>query len=126
GALGTDAERAAAVEAGERAPARADGMDVDHRDAHGETGDARLGAVRRLVVDQAHVGRRPTHVEGDDAPDPGATRARGRSDDAARRPREDRPYRLRAGGGEADQTTARLHDADAASHRCREGTEVAR
>jgi hypothetical protein len=59
-----DPERAAGVAPHERSAARAHGVEIDRRQAHGETAHDALARARRLAArDEAHVGRRPAHVQ---------------------------------------------------------------
>ena len=60
-------ERPTRIDPGERAAARPDGMDVHARHTERKPREHRVGAVRRDPVDDAHVRRRSTHVERDDA-----------------------------------------------------------
>ena len=53
GALGTDAQRAARVQPGDRAAARADGVDVDDGQAQGQPGDGALGRLLDAARDTA-------------------------------------------------------------------------
>ena len=67
GRLGADLERALGGEPGDRAAARADGDDVDHRDLRRVVADRALGGERRLAVDDhGDVGRGAAAVAGED------------------------------------------------------------
>ena len=90
GALRSHDEGAARVDGGDRTPAGADGVDVEGGQAHREAG--RHPARRRLghaSLDEADVGARPAHVEGDGVGEAGR-RGRGRAGHhAARRSRQE-------------------------------------
>src|SRR3990172_10666901 len=65
-ARGAEEERAEAVDAGDRAAAGPDGEDVDLGQAHRVTGDLAAEAQLRFASgDEADVGRRAAHVEGE-------------------------------------------------------------
>ena len=58
GAARADLEMAFAADPGDRAAAGADGLDVDHRDAHRERPDrSAIGDMRLAAFDQAEIGR---------------------------------------------------------------------
>ena len=63
GAARPDAQRAAAVDVGDRSAAGADRVDVDDRQPHRKIADRRVRVVAMRAVDQADVGRRAAHVE---------------------------------------------------------------
>ncbi|GKT94385.1 LOW QUALITY PROTEIN: uncharacterised protein [Colletotrichum tofieldiae] len=65
GALGADGEEAVAREE-DRAAARGDRGDVEHRDGDGAPGDGGLREVVVLAVVAGHVGAGAAHVEADD------------------------------------------------------------
>ena len=66
GRLRSHLERALGTDPGDRAAARADGDDVDHRDLARVGADGALGGQRRCAVDHdGHVGRRTATVTGD-------------------------------------------------------------
>jgi hypothetical protein len=80
------------VEVRDRATARADRVDVDHRAARCSSGGAsssrrELGAP---VADEAHVVAGAPHVDADDVAEPGPPRPPRRRDDTAGRARADR------------------------------------
>ena len=93
GALGTDAQRAALVEARDRAAARADAEDVDGRAADGQAADDRLVALEDAAGTERDVRRRAAHVERDDAVEARRARQRERARDAAGGTGERRPDR---------------------------------
>ena len=65
GAARPDLEMALAADPGNRAAAGADGLDVDHRDAHREGADrAAVGHMRLGALDQAEIGRGAAGVQG--------------------------------------------------------------
>ena len=63
-----DTQETARVDPGDRAAARADGLDVDQRDGRGQTPlDLVFGRVALLSVDEnADIGARAAHVERED------------------------------------------------------------
>ena len=88
-ALRPDPQQAARVDAGQRAAAGADRVEVDHRDHHLVAAEVRVVEVLHAhdgVRRDADVRRGPAHVERDDA----AVAGRARGGDAAHDPR-DRP-----------------------------------
>ena len=106
------AQRAAGVAPGDRAAARADGVDVDHRQRERPAADLAPGGLAHdAVLDDADVARRAAHVEADEVRMAAVARdERGRGG-AAGRPRQDRERGMAGGelgGGEA---AAGLHDA---------------
>ena len=80
---------AGAVEVQDRAAARGDGVDVQHRRAQPDAGD--LGGEDALVLarEVRDVGGGAAHVEADDAVEAGQLRHPRHADDAAGRPGED-------------------------------------
>ena len=110
GAARPDLEVAFAADPGDRAAAGADGLDVDHRDAHRERADrAAIGDVRPAAFDQAEVGRGAAGVERHHVGEAGDLGHHGAAERAGRRARQrggDRlPHDL-LGAGDA---AARLH-----------------
>ena len=96
----------------DRAAARGDGVDREHRCAQANAGDLRLeGALEigelgpREVRD---VGRGAAHVEADHLVEAGVEARAHHADDAARRPREDRVLALEA--ARAGEPAVRLHE----------------
>ena len=86
-ALRPHAERRA-LGPGQRPPARADRLDADRGQPHRVPAQPPLGqGLGPPVGDQADVGGRPAHVEGDGVPEPDRPREEPRRRDAARRPR---------------------------------------
>jgi len=106
-----DLEVAFAADPGDRSAAGADGLDVDHRDAHGIRADrAAVGHVRLAAFDQAEVGRGAAGIERHhvgEAGDLGDHRARERASRGTRQRRRDRLAQHLIGAGHA---AARLHD----------------
>ncbi len=110
GALRADFQMALAGDPGDRAAARADGLDIDHRHPHRKTPDhAAIGDIGLGVFDQAQIGRSAAGIEGDEigkARDLGDHRA---ADGAGRRPGQRRGDRLPhhlIGTGDAARSTA--------------------
>src|SRR6266540_586952 len=67
GAQWADLEQAVAIEPGDRAAARADRVDIHHRQANGKAGHRAVEAQAGLVVaDKGDVRARASHVEGYD------------------------------------------------------------
>ena len=103
GALGPDLEHPGPVDGGDRAPAGADGVDVDHRQVDRQPViDREFGRdLRHAAGDQRHVGRRPSHVVRDGVGEPrlgegggGRHHARGRArHHGLRRRLDDEPRR---------------------------------
>ncbi len=80
------AQRAAGVAPGDRAAARADGVDVERRQRQRTSGDRALGGLGDLAaVDQADVAGGPAHVEAQHARLVGELGQRQRAGDAAGR-----------------------------------------
>ncbi len=113
GGFRSHAQRAAQIEAGQRASARADGVDVKNGHAYRKPGNVGLVRGRGTAINQRHVGRGPTHVEGDDALAAAAASDRRRAHHAARGTGEHRAHRLLGGGVQRRDAAARLHDEDA-------------
>ena len=84
-ALGADLHRAARIDAHERAPARADRVQVDGGEPNREAADVAPGDARGAAAGkEAHVCRRPAHVERDRVAETGAPRDEPRAADARR------------------------------------------
>ena len=64
--FGADAQDSGSIEAGERASAGADGMDVEHGNADGKSGDLGIVGGLDFTFDERDVGGSASHVEGDD------------------------------------------------------------
>ncbi len=87
GALRPDLEMALAADPGDRAAAGADGLDVDHRDAHRERSDrAAVGDLRHARLDQAQVGGGATSVQRNQILEAGDLRDHRGAERACRRP----------------------------------------
>ena len=119
-----DEQRAARIELGDRAAARADGVDVERREPHGVATDRSLGGRGgRAVEHQAHVGARAAHVEGDGVGEAVGDRHRRGGPDAARRTGQQQ--RGRQVGGVGDRAAARRRTSSRAPRRrrrrCRAG-----
>ena len=105
-----DLEMTLAADPGDRAATRADGLDVDHRDAHRERTDGTaIGHMRLGTFDQAEIGRGAAGVQGDHIGKPrhlGNDRAAERAGGRPRQRRGDRfaHHLIRAG-----DAAARLH-----------------
>ena len=119
GGFGADAQDAGGVEAGERASAGADGVDVEHGDADGKAGDLGIGCGLDFAFDQGDVGGGASHVEGDDAVEAAGAGGGGGADDAAGRAGEDGADGFAGGGGESGDAAAGLHDEDVGRGGCR-------
>ncbi len=113
GRLRTDAQRTARVAPCDRAPAGADGVDVEHRQRERPSADApgrRL--ADRAALDDAHVAGGATHVEAEHVV---LTRLGGeqpRPADASRRAREHGERGVVRGQLGARRPAGRLHDLD--------------
>ena len=110
GAARADLEMAFAADPGDRAAAGADGLDVDHRDAHRERADrAAIGDVRLAALDQAEIGRGAAGIERHHVGEAGDLGDHGAAERAGRRTRQrggDRLAHDLLGAGDA---AARLH-----------------
>jgi hypothetical protein len=93
----------------QRAAARPDGVNVDRGNLHRQVGDRPLRVPANLAIDQAHVGRRTAHVEGDDSLGTDAMRRRQRADHTGGRPGEQRANRLAARRLHRYGAAVRLH-----------------
>ncbi len=109
------AQRAGSVEACDGAAARADGVDIKHRDAHRQACHLAFRGRARVTVDQRDVGGRAAHVKGDDAGEPAAPGHRGRPDHAAGGTGEHGAGWLARGGRKRGDPAARLHDENGAA-----------
>ena len=88
-APGPHGEGSARIDAGDRAAAGADGVDVERWQTDREPRRRAPGRrLRRGAQDQAHVGARTAHVEGHGVGEAGGGRGRGRGLHPARRPRQ--------------------------------------
>ncbi len=111
GAFRPDLQGAAEIDAGKRAAAGTDGVDVDHRHLHRVIGDLRFGGQRQFAVDQADIGAGAAHVKGDQPVEAGLPADFERSDGAAGRPGKDGADRLLHRGGGGNTAAVALHDA---------------
>src|SRR5690348_5441766 len=116
GGFGTDAENSGGVEAGEGASAGADGMDIEHGDADGKSGDVGVIGGLDFAFDQGDVGGGASHVEGDDAVEAAGAGGGGGAHDASGRAGEHRADGFAGGGGERGDSAGGLHDEDARGH----------
>ena len=111
GAARSDLEMALAGDPGDRAAAGADGLDVDHRNAHREGADrAAVGDVRLAAFDQAEIGRGAAGVERHDVGKAGDLGDHRAAERAGRRSRQRRGDRLAHHLLGARDAAARLHD----------------
>ncbi len=113
GGFGADAENSGGVEAGERASAGADGVDVEHGDADGEAGDLGVGGGFDFAFDEGDVGGGASHVEGDDAVEAAGAGGGDGADDASGGAGEYGADGFAGGGGERGDAAGGLHDEDA-------------
>ena len=115
--FGADLEQAAAIDPGDRAAARADGRDLDHRRAHDQAEIDRGLRRQRVpaVGDQRHVEAGPAHVAGDDVGEARAARDMRGRDDAGRRTRQGRADRQMARDLGGHDAAIRLHDQELAA-----------
>src|ERR1039458_4895217 len=117
GGFGTDAENAAGIEAGERASAGADGVDIEHGDADGESGDFGVAGRADSAFDQGDIGGCAAHFEGNDAGETAAAGAGGGADEASGRSGENGADGLAGGSGEGRYAAAGLHYEDSGAPR---------
>src|SRR3989442_1235902 len=92
GALRSHAQRPAAIEAGNRASARAHGMNFQHGHRHGKPGYG--GFIRRAQSStrEGHIRGRAAHIKRDDILEPGEPSRILRADHPASRAGENRPH----------------------------------
>ncbi len=110
GAVRADPEPSPVIMA-DRAAARSDGVDLEHRRAHPDSGDDCLVGPLVNPGMMRHVGRGAAHVEADHPVEPRLPSRPRHSDDSAGRAGEDRVLALEGGGvGEA---AGRLHEEEA-------------
>ena len=106
-----DAQRAARIGPGDRAAARADRVDVDHRQLDRHAGHDRLRRRARLAADHRRdVGARAAHVEGQHVLVAAGPRDVRRADDAAGRAGEHAAGRLARGRLDVEHAARGLHD----------------
>ena len=113
GGFGADAQNAGGIEAGERASAGADGVNVEHGDADGKADDLGVGGGGDGAFDERDVGGGASHVEGDDAIEAAGAGGGGGADYASGGPGEHGAHGFAGGGGERGDAAAGLHDEDA-------------
>ena len=89
-----DAQRAAGIEARQGAAASAHGVDVEHGNAHRQSGNLAFIGGLRIAAHQCDVGRGASHVEADNALAAAAPRHRRSAHHAARRAGQHRAHRL--------------------------------
>ena len=110
---GTDHQRAAGVDPGDRSTAGPDRVDVERRHPDRVAADhpprRRLGTA---AEHQAHVGRRAAHVEGDRVGMAVGGRRVGGGPHAARRPRQEQGDRPLGGVEHRHEPAGRAHDRD--------------
>ena len=112
-AFRTHAQRAARIHPGDRPPARAHGMNVEHGDGDGQAAQRGLAGRARGAHEEAGVGRGAAHVEADGALDPQLVRHPPRRHNTTSGTRENRAHRLAGGPRRSRDPAARLHDEDA-------------
>ena len=106
----TDHQRAARVEPGDRAAARADGVHVERRQPDREPGDDALrGRLGNASANEAHVGARTAHVEADRIGVAARGRDVGRGAHAAGRAGQQQRGRGPRTVGDRNQTARRRH-----------------
>jgi hypothetical protein len=112
GGFRTDAQRSAFVDSCNRSPARADGVNVHHRNRDGHSGDNRfIRQSHPFAIAQRDVSRSSAHVEGDDVRE---TRSGGDAQgthDTAGRARQNGAHGFVRSCLSRDASTRRLHDA---------------
>ena len=112
GGFGAYAENACGIEAGQRASACADCVNVEHGDADGESGDFGVAGGGDGAFYQGDVGGSASHVEGDDAFEAaGASAGRG-TDYPSGWTGEDRADGFAGGGSQCGDAAAGLHYED--------------
>src|SRR5579872_7534968 len=117
GGFGADAENSGGVEAGKGASAGADGVDVEHGDADGKSGDVGIVGGFDFALDQGDVRGGTSHVEGDDAIEAAGPGGGGGAHNASGRAGEHGADGLARGGGESGYAAGGLHDEDARGSR---------
>ena len=115
GAFRADLQQPAAIDPGDRAAARADRGDLDHRGADHEAElDRGLRRDRRLAVrDQRDVERGAAEIAGDEIVEAGGAGERRARDHAGRRAGQRGAHRKPARGRGRHDAAVRLHDVDA-------------
>ena len=114
GGLRADVERAAGVEASDRAAAGADRVDVDGGRARRQAVDVDVGPRGERAVAERDVGRGAAHVEADHALEAGAAGGVEGAGHAGGGPRQQRGHGQRGGALGGGRATVGLHDAQRA------------
>ena len=113
-ALRAHAQHAAVVHPNDAAAAGANRHDVEQRRAHRKTVDAGLaGELGLTVLNEAHVGARAPHVEGDETVESRLHRLAHRAHDPRRRPREERGHRVAPHARARQAPAVGLHETEA-------------
>ena len=113
GALRSDAQATALLDARNGAAARADGADLDHREAHRQAVDRPLrDEARAAAVDDRDVVARAAHVDRDDVRHGEALGDGLGGERAAARPREQEPRGQQRRRLRAHDAAVRLHEID--------------
>src|SRR5467141_2574967 len=99
GGFRSHAQRAGGVEAGQGSASGAYGVNVEHRNGYGQSGNFGLAAGARLAVDQSNVGGGTAHVKGDDPIESAASCGGRGSDHATGWTGENRAHGLAGGSG---------------------------
>ncbi len=102
GRLRTHPQQASLIDAGQRSSSRPHRMDIEHRDADGESIHAGFGGQARPAVGEAHVGRGASHVEAEDMRESAGPGHSHCAHHAARRAGEDRAHRVTPGFARRD------------------------
>ena len=113
GAFGTDTQQAAGVDACEGSAARADGMNIEHGDADGQTVDDGFGGMARFAIDQTDIGGGAAHVESENAADAAGAGSGDSADHAAGGSGEYCTDGVAGGVPRGEEAAAGLHDGDA-------------
>src|SRR5208283_1292449 len=95
-----------------RASACAHGVNVEHGDADGKSGNFRLAGGSDLTFNQRDIGRGAAHVEGDDTGEAAGAGAGGSSDHPSGGTGENGADRFAGGRSEGRDAAAGLHDKD--------------
>ncbi len=106
-------QRAACIHVRNRATTRTHRVDVDHGQPHGKVTNTRIRGACNLLVNQAHVGGRATHVEADHTCKPRRGSHGLCAHNPSRRTRQHRAHRLCARGRRRNTPAVRLHDREA-------------
>ena len=104
------AQAAAGIDPGNRSAAGADGVNIEHRDAHGVAIDAGFGGEAGRLPGQGDVRRGPAHIESEGSIETAETRHFDRADDSAGRAGEDGADGVFTGFAGGKQSAVRLHN----------------